>query len=276
MAKCKVAYAKINNAGDLFNEALLDYFGVDYDKGNIMNANLTMLGGMLSALLPSDKLKLRIAQKVLNLLYGDKTPLHVWGTGFLVGSREGKLFRKNLVVHALRGELSRQKLSKLLGQDLQVPLCDPGLMACKFVDKNQVKKYEIGIIPHFKEQDDPLFDMLKCNYENALVIDITKSYTEVLNEIAICKCVISSSLHGLIFADSLGVPNLHIAVSDKLAGDGFKFKDYYSGFGLSDNVFQVKEGVAPSIDYIYNEYRINYCDVEKKVEDMIAAFPKEI
>lgn len=276
MAKCKVAYARINNAGDLFNEALLDYFGVDYDKGNIMDANLTMLGGMLSALLPSDKLKLRVAQKVLNLWYGDKTPLHVWGTGFLVGSREGELFRKNLVVHALRGDLSRQKLSKLLGQDLQVPLCDPGLMACKFVDKNQVKRYELGIIPHFREQDDPLFDMLKRIYENALVIDITKSYTKVLNEIAICKCVISSSLHGLIFADSLGVPNLHITVSDKLAGDGFKFKDYYSSFGLYDKAFQIKEGAAPSIDHIYNEYRINYCDVEKKVEDMIAAFPKEI
>jgi hypothetical protein len=44
--------------------------------------------------------------------------------------------------------------------------------------------------------------------------------------------VLSSSLHGLIAADALGVPNAWIGLSDALRGGDFKFRDYYGVFGI--------------------------------------------
>ena len=48
----------------------------------------------------------------------------------------------------------------------------------------------------------------------------------VIHEIAKCEHILSSSLHGLVVADALGIPNGWIKLSDRVVGDGFKFKDY--------------------------------------------------
>ena len=45
-----------------------------------------------------------------------------------------------------------------------------------------------------------------------------------------CKRVISSSLHDLILADSLVIPNIRIILSNKIYGGNFKFNDYYSSY----------------------------------------------
>ena len=270
----KVAYARINNAGDLFNESLLDYFKVKYKRSNVFGANLTMLGGMLSALLPSDKIKLKVLQGILSIKEDTTAPLHVWGTGFLVGSRQGELKRKNLHLHSLRGDLSRQKLEGLLSKKINIPLCDPGLLAKEFVSNNVEKKYRVGIIPHYMEQSMPIFKDMANYYNSSLLIDITRPCSEVLQEIASCDMIISSSLHGLIFSDSLRVPNMHIVVSNKLAGDGFKFKDYYSSYGLEDTPFLVSSDKFPELSNIEKKYQINEKEVDDKIEAMIKAFPK--
>ncbi len=51
---------------------------------------------------------------------------------------------------------------------------------------------------------------------------------EVAREIASCEAVLSSSLHGLVFSDALGVPNAHIKIGDGLVGGLFKFQDHDS------------------------------------------------
>ena len=49
-------------------------------------------------------------------------------------------------------------------------------------------------------------------------------------KIAECETVISSSLHGLIAADSFGIPNLQMVLSNNIVGGLFKYNDYYSVF----------------------------------------------
>lgn len=55
----------------------------------------------------------------------------------------------------------------------------------------------------------------------------------VLHDIARCEYILSSSLHGLVVADALGIPNAWILLSDKVHGNGFKFRDYHSAFNCS-------------------------------------------
>jgi polysaccharide pyruvyl transferase WcaK-like protein len=61
-----------------------------------------------------------------------------------------------------------------------------------------------------------------------------------LNKLQSCEVVISSAMHSLIAADSLGMPNIRIKISDNITGGDYKFKDYYSVFGI-DHQYLNKE-----------------------------------
>lgn len=276
MKEYKIAYAKVNNAGDLFNEALMDYFGVPFKKTDIIDASLVMLGGQLSTLILSEQLKLRIKQQVRCLMCDTDLPLHIWGTGFLIGDVHGRYLRKNLAVHALRGELTKAKLAEEIGYKGSPVLADPGLMACEFVKHSITVSHCIGFIPHFRELNLPVVKEIRDKWPELYFIDITQPYGKVLEDIKSCELIISSSLHGLIFADSLGVPNKHIVLSDKIKGDGFKFRDYYSSFGVEDEPFVIQNTEIPKEQEIYDSYKIEPKSVNAKVQGLIDSFPKDL
>lgn len=48
-----------------------------------------------------------------------------------------------------------------------------------------------------------------------------------MDELVQCEFVLSSSLHGIIFADSYGIPNAHMNVTKQVSGGSFKFHDYF-------------------------------------------------
>lgn len=91
-----------------------------------------------------------------------------------------------------------------------------------------------------------------------------------------CKCVLSSSLHGLIVADALGVPNRRIVLSDKIIGGDLKFDDYYSVY------FDKAEDAPVTIDLrkeTIDEKNIdtiieNYVNLEDKMEEQCKALLK--
>jgi pyruvyltransferase len=95
----------------------------------------------------------------------------------------------------------------------------------------------------------------------------------VLTEIAQCRCILSSSLHGLIAADSFHIPNLHIVFSDRPLGDGYKFDDYYSAYGVQHSPRDLRVSAAPAIAEIRDGWRIRPEQVDEKKRQMRAAFP---
>ena len=57
----------------------------------------------------------------------------------------------------------------------------------------------------------------------------TNDIEHVIDQICECDFIFSSSLHGIIFSHSLGIPAIHlenIVLMDDT--ENFKFKDYYS------------------------------------------------
>lgn len=164
-----------------------------------------------------------------NVMRSKRTTMpSVWGTG-LIRPYEG-VIPDGFLPWAVRGRLSNAIFEDRLAPGGELPLGDPGVLASRLVDGSVKKRYALGVIPHYKDANDATFSELMRGSSSVRRIDVAWTPEEVAREIAACHAVVSSSMHGLIFADSLGVPNLRLKVSDKLVGGDFKFRDYASAF----------------------------------------------
>lgn len=269
----RIFYPEIPNMGDLLNKCMIEeLFGIDVTRGDLRSCNLLAIGSGLDHIMYADDRKTRIRQKI-KYMFSDN--VHIWSTGFIRGESETKkeLIYKHVHIHALRGKLTLKRMESQLGKRLDVPTGDGGLLAQKWLGYFPEKEYEVGIIPHFKEQHHPMVKALLENYDAAF-IDLTQEPKKVVEEIGKCKYVISSSLHGMIVADSFHVPNIHITLANSMFGDGNKFADYLSAFDLSHIPFDCAGGDMPTLKEIEANYKIDPDVVEKKKEQLMDSFPK--
>ena len=126
---------------------------------------------------------------------------------------------------AVRGPLTRQKLA--LPEN--TPLGDPGLLVSKLLRGKGQKKYRWGIVPHINDRQLPVIGEMLRQTPNARFIDLgAPDLMQTLADMAACEFIISSSLHGLVTADALGVPNIWMEISQNVKGGGFKFRDYFA------------------------------------------------
>lgn len=271
--KYRISYAHIPNMGDLLNIHVLEkVFGVKIKQSKAVLCNVSAIGSGLGSFVYSDKLTRRIIQKISGSLLGD---VHVWGTGFIRRSDDtNKFYRKNMIFHAVRGDLTRKRIEKMLKKKIDIPTGDGGLLSSMLLEKKPPQKYSLGIIPHFKEQDEEYFKVMQDQNKNSKIINLREDPIEVVKQIAMCETIISSSLHGLVVADSFGIPNKHVKVSDKLLGDGYKFDDYYSAFGLSSSTFDSRSNEVLTINKIIDDYNITTEMVEIKKKQLVESFPR--
>lgn len=274
MSVYKIAYPIIPNMGDLINKDMLeDIFSVTVEQAELKNCNMIAIGSGLDHIFKSADLKIRLKQKVISALNNN---VHIWCSGFIRENLRGTsdLIYKNINVHALRGELTHRRMEKYTGKKYDVPLGDGGLLAQRWIGEYPAKKYAVGIIPHFKEQEHPTVKKLLSAYGDSTLIDLRDTPKDVVRKIGECELIISSSLHGLIVADSFHVPNLHITLNNKMFGDGYKYRDYYSAFGLDHTPFDCANGDIPALDLVKSSCKISAEAVEEKKEALINAFPK--
>jgi pyruvyltransferase len=148
--------------------------------------------------------------------------LVVWGSGFMYAN--GHLRQRPEKVWAVRGPLSRQILLSA-GIDCPEVYGDPSLL-CPMLYQPDVKKtHKLGIVPHHFDKGNPIIEHLIVAPDVKL-IDIESGVYNVIDEINSCEFIASSSLHGIIVADTYGIPSLWIKCSDKIGGGEFKFRDY--------------------------------------------------
>lgn len=267
----RLAYSPLINAGDVLNAELVERLsGKKVVRSKVYNADMMAIGGALFGAQYSNGVRGTL-QKGLNLIYGKK-PLYVWGSGFLRWNNENPFYRENIIVSALRGEKTRKKLSSLTGKTYNVVLADAGLLVDLLLDRKVEKKHKIGIIPHFSQQSEKAFLDAKSNAKYHF-IDIRKTPKEVITEIASCELIASSSLHGLIFADSLHIPSLRIVGRTELPGGEFKYEDYYSCYGVQDNPWREQDRL-PSGQEIIERSCVDYSLVDEKKKALLECFPK--
>lgn len=164
----------------------------------------------------------------------------IWGSGFIRAAAESEPPAR-LDTLAVRGRSTLGRVESL--STGPVALGDPGLLAPLLLDGVVKKRYSLGVIPHYHDVTSSVVERMRNLGAGVRVIDVAWTPQEVAREIASCDAVISSSLHGLIFSDALGVPNAHIRLGDKLKGGLYKFHDYYSAFPVED---RYREYVEPA------------------------------
>jgi pyruvyltransferase len=154
---------------------------------------------------------------------------HIVGSGLIYDI--SRSFRKARI-WAVRGELTRERIHA----SKDTVLGDPGLLSSKLLREREGRQFALGIVPHYVDQKDPRVLMIKKRYaKDVLIINVQRNPSAVIKDIDRCACILSSSLHGLVVADSLNIPNAWIHLSDKVIGKGFKYRDYFSAMGISYN-----------------------------------------
>jgi len=197
----------------------------------------------------------------------------VWSSGFI--EDDGiTLTDDDFVFKALRGKSSLKRVTSA-SQD-SIVLGDAGLLASYLLEPGVQKRYKLGILPHYVDRDSDFIKELS-KQEGVYIIDATWPCTQVVQAIAECETLLSSSLHGLIVGDSVGTPNKHLVLSDKLKGGSYKFIDYYSALeGTSYTALQQKELSGLSADAICNQIKANYqypTNLQVIQRSLIEAFP---
>lgn len=160
---------------------------------------------------------------------------YIWTTG-TARPKETKALG-NARVMAVRGAKTWALCgSGALGKD--PALGDGGLLLrYMYPEKSQTKRFRLGLVPHVIDYETLVKTLSR--HPDITVIDLRKPIPVVIEQIKACQVILSSSLHGLVAADSFDIPNgmAHFANSRHIIGGLFKYQDYYSTFGFSDVPF---------------------------------------
>lgn len=161
-----------------------------------------------------------------SILAGATARTVVWGTGVMDGAQDlSRLVPSN--IYAVRGKLTH-KAVKAAGISVgDIPLGDPGVFAPELFPHRVANKYRIGLIPHYVDRPHPWL-VKSAQEEGVIVLNVHDKPADFFTALRSCTTILSSSLHGLIFAESVGLPNLWIKLSDRVVGSGYKFRDWFS------------------------------------------------
>lgn len=245
------------NAGDLFTEFIINKLSNNYFYKFTLN-------GPEYIVTPPILGKERYL--ICGSLLQDSMPNSVLcGVGLI---RSNPPLRKFKECYGVRGKLSLEWVKKCnpLYNYKNTCLGDPGLTLSYFYENYEIKKkYKYGIILHMCDVE-LIFDYFDVEFlKECCIIDIrTSDFEKLSKDICSCNVIISSSLHGIIFAHSYSIPTIWIELNKSiLCGEGsdyIKYFDYFSIF--NDNLnYNLKNrrnnNISNWIDYMITDKNIS-------------------
>ncbi len=201
---------KYGNAGDIFAVDLLSYeYGLKIL--NLRNSvNRILCIGSISHLINRNDVLCGIGAKTNQIPFYPNNPPVCWG---------------------FRGPITYE-IYKKAGYDVSSVkfLADPGLLLKNFFRSDVVQTIpnKIIFIPHYRERH--LFNSNLKSYIK--FVDIDCAPLAIAKEILSAELVLSSSLHGIIFAHSLGKPCKFIL--PQTPEPLLKYYDYFESIGIGD------------------------------------------
>ncbi len=170
--------------------------------------------------------KVMVTGSILNIMAENAI---VWGCG--IAESNAEIPERD--IRCVRGLLTLKRVQEKLNVENEIAVGDPCLLLPQIYNPKIDKKHKIGLIPHYIDAyhlitNLPSFEELEK--EGIKIININNDIERVVDDILSCEIILSSSLHGLICADAYGIPSVHIKITDKIGGDGFKYVDWFSNF----------------------------------------------
>lgn len=143
----------------------------------------------------------------------------IWGSG-LMEDRAHTL--SHATVLAVRGPLTRERI----GTSGDVSLGDPGILVGRHARRPRIR-WEVGIVAHGHHRGHGgLLRLAALGGPRVRIINVHQGAAAAARQIAACSVVLTSSLHGLVTADSYGIPAVWTRLEPELTGGDFKFRDY--------------------------------------------------
>lgn len=212
---------------------------------------------------PAPQAEIAAIGSIYELVTKQPTRAAIWGCGIrgeLSPEVASRMRADAGAVLAVRGPRTRSELS--LGSN--TVLGDPGLLSPLLVSRQAPARDKTIVIPHFSVWNSRL-GRRSIATVRSLGFDVVApslNPLEVLQRIADARFVISSSLHGVIVAHSLGVPaQLLIKTATTNPEPLWKYEDYFESLGADvthigyetlgdraslDSAFQEREAEAPA------------------------------
>jgi len=153
----------------------------------------------------------------------------VWGTGAiqpLAHARQAAPVTS--VFMGVRGPRTSEEILRKHGVYAR-PIGDPGILLPAVMDPSDVSipDIDIGVVAHS-------VDKSRFQSEGVDLFQVTNYGTlaEFVESLTRCRRIVSTGLHGMIFAHALGIPAVVVKVGDRITGQEFKFRDYSNWAGV--------------------------------------------
>lgn len=233
--------------------------------------------------------------------------IHLWGTGIDAKKKAINQGRSSYQcpanttfhVHALRGPFSAQVFARQ-GIDVPPVYGDPVWFLPSLIAPALQKQYELGVIVHLTELAS-LKDAVSLK-EHLLRYQIPSSLTssiriistlippsfaaieQKVKEITSCKRIISTSLHGLVIAETYGIPCLYlrnthkgvaqVALYDEQERIDQRMRDFYAGVGLKQLItYGQRRNQRTNWDDVVQAIDTHWQPIEWNPQPFLEAFP---
>ena len=191
----------------------------------------------------------------------------VWGSGIRSFSSVRNLairkFYKKLDIRAVRGPLTREALLSC-GYKCPEVYGDPDVLMPMIYSPNTESKRGTVLITHYSTEQKAFHKM-----ENITLLDIkTKDYKKFIDSIASAEKVISSSLNGIIIAETYGIPAVFLR--NGIESETLKFYDWY----FSTERYNVK--VANTLEQALALLPMELPDLQDMRTNLVESFPYDL
>ncbi|MBD1910186.1 MULTISPECIES: polysaccharide pyruvyl transferase family protein [unclassified Leptolyngbya] len=233
--------------------------------------------------------------------------VHYWGTGFnpARGPKDAPgLYTippdTTVKVHALRGPASARVFQKF-GIEIPAVYGDPVWFLPSLFPGASQKRYDLGVVVHISELQEsrahaPVRPNLKrywisptmepqVRFFNTFVTpNSIEAIANLIDEITACKCIVSTSLHGLVIAEAYGIPCAYLHYRGK-GGDvmsmmfpqtkiDYRIRDFYWGIGATQRfVYRQDRHQRTNWERVIEVVTKNWEPIEWSPDAFLEAFP---
>lgn len=236
----------LHNLGDMLSPVVIGYvlqsLGIELEKEVASTKHLYAIGS------------------IIGQGFADAT---IWGSGFLFDPGDSFLMKikyrymRKLDIRCVRGPQTRAVFTRL-GIDCPDKYGDPACLMPLFYKPNVQKEREYRVVLHFRNE-------MQC--DDALGI-LTNNYKQFIDEICKAKLIISGSLHGIILAESYGIPAIFL--QDRRSIYMIKYQDWYESTGRKS--FPIASSIEEALSMVPPEVP----DLRDMQQMLLKTFPADL